>query len=228
MGEVNETRIDVNDYLGDVLDGVRWNGNNEDKRNFPKAFTEVLRTCNLTGRSKLIIRERFLNLYNNYYYKFKKTNFLHKSSRIIISVGSIIIPALITLDNEVGNRSRTSQIIYYTTFSISLLVTLTNALTELMQISKKYYTYATVKENLRTEGWLFLSLAGKYKHFTDHSECWRRFVNKVEKVNAQAATSELILSIHKPDDGYDTKTAENQIGLEMSDLGENNIIFAKH
>ena len=139
------------------------------------------------------------------------TNILHNSSRIMITTGSIIIPALLTLDNEISERSTASQAIYYATFGISLMVTITNSLAELMQVSKKFYTYATVKESLSTEGWNFLSLSGKYKNYTDHSECWRKFVNKVEKLNTSAVQSNLILSIHKQDEVIsDSKIMWNQ------------------
>ena len=107
--------------------------------------------------------------------------------------------------------------IYYTTFSISLLVTITNSLAELMQISKKFYTYATVKESLTTEGWSFLSLSGKYKHYTDHSECWRKFINKVEKLNTNAIQSNLILSVTKQDE---TITKSNNMWNQLMDTNQ--------
>ena len=213
-------------YLSDTLDGVTWNGKKEDKRKFPEAFTEVLRTCNITGRSKLIIKERFLNLYRHYRKKYKYTSIFHNTSKIIISVGSIIIPALLTLDSEISERSHSSQIIYYTTFSISIIVTITNALSEIMQFNKKYYTYATIKENLKTEGWLFASLAGKYKNYTDHSECWRKFVNKIEKLNIYAINSNLILSTQRTtEEGVNPNLAWNHLGFEGS---TNNSITDTH
>lgn len=220
--------------MDNTLDGVPWNEGNEHKRHFVKAFTEVLKTCSLTGRSKLILRERFLNMYTHYERKYKQTNVLHNSSRIIVTVGSIIIPALLTLDNEISERSLTSQSIYYATFGLSLLVTLTNSLAELMQISKKYYTYATVKESLRSEGWSFLALSGKYKNFTDHSECWRKFVNKTEKLNSNAISSNLILSVQKHDEhAANPKTEWNriveQIGTEASSImSHDDIIYTNH
>jgi len=214
--------------MDNTLDGVPWNEDKEDKRLFPEAFTEVLRTCSLTGRSKLIIRQRFLNLFRYYRKKHKYTSVFHNGSRIIVSMGSIIIPALLTLDNEISERSLTSQTIYYTTFSISMLVTLTNALSELMQVSKKYYTYATVKEGLVTEGWSFLSLSGRYKEYSDHSECWRKFVHKVEKLNSSAISSNLILSTQKPDERTsDPKIAWNQI-METNTEADSNVIYCNN
>ena len=104
-----------------------------------------------------------------------------------------------------------------------------------MQVSKKYYTYATVKEALVTEGWSFLSLSGKYKNYTDHLECWRKFVNKVEKLNTSAVSSNLILSTQKPDEhSFDPKIAWNQI-METESAAEsaggstvNNIVYSNH
>lgn len=233
MHNLNNTLPQSNGTMDNTLDGVPWNENNEDKRLFPEAFTEVLKTCSLTGRSKLIIRQRFLNLFRFYRKKHKYASIFHNGSRIIVSMGSIIIPALLTLDNEISERSLTSQSIYYTTFSISMLVTLTNALSELMQISKKYYTYASVEEGMVTEGWSFLSLSGKYKDYTDHSECWRKFVNKIEKLNTSAISSNLILSTQKPDErSYNPRVAWNQImetNTEPNSIdNDSNIIYCNN
>ena len=62
-----------------LTDGVPWNEGGEDSRNFVKSFTEVLKTCSLTGRSKLILRQRFLTC-TKYKSKHKITNILHNSS----------------------------------------------------------------------------------------------------------------------------------------------------
>lgn len=201
-----------------TLDGVPWNEGGEETRSFVESFTEVLKTCSLTGRSKLILRQRFLNMYLYYENRHKYMNIFHNGSRVVVTVGSIIIPALLTLDNEISDRSTTSQAIYYATFSLSLIVTVTNSISELMQIGKKYYTYATVKENLVNEGWSFLSLSGKYKHYTDHSECWRKFVNKTEKLNSNAVNSNLILSTQKHDDHHPVLTPQwNELLNQVSD-----------
>lgn len=191
--------IDTAD-LSNELNGVKWNGNKEEKRSFLSAFTEVLKTCDLTGRSKLIIRSRFLKLYNHYKDKCKNMKWLNMSSRIVVSFGSIIIPALISLDNDHGDRSEFSQAIYYITFSLSLTISLTNALSELFQFNKKMYTYTVVKESMKTEGWLFLTLSGNYKEYNDHSECWRKFMNRVEKLNTNTIHTDLVINSNSNED----------------------------
>lgn len=232
--ESKDTVIDIPKkyYMDNTLDGVPWNEGQEDKRSFPKAFVEVLKTCSLTGVSKLIIKQRFLGLYRYYRKKHKYITIVHNASRITISIGSIIVPALLTLDNEISDRSLPSQIIYYTTFSISLIVTITNTIYELMQINKKYYNYSNAKQTLTTEGWSFLSLSGKYKNYNDHSECWRKFINKVEKVNTNTLNSNLVLSSNKPDEIIiNPKVAYTNLGIDTfsntnSENDKENIIYS--
>ena len=216
MTNENDIKIDIKShpYLGDVLDGIRWNGNKEDSRPFTDAFTEVLRTCGLTGRAKLIIRQRFLKLYKKYKDRFFYTSMFFNIGRITITVGTIIIPALITLDNEISERSAASQAIYYTTFSISVIISITNGLGELMQLSKKYYTYASAKEYLTSEGWSFLSLSGKYKHCSDHAECWRKFIANIETYNSHATLSDLILSVQKSEESMNQQFAFSPLNLK--------------
>lgn len=189
---VRFTEKDVNYYMKDRLDGILWN--NTKKNSFTESFIDILKTIQITGRSKLILKERFISLYE--YYKNKKitVNTIYNTCRIITTVFGIVVPALITLDNEISDKSRESLIIGYTTFSMSLLITIINSLIDLFQINKKSYTYNVVSENLETEGWLFLTLTGKYHNYTDHSECWRKFLYKVEKLNIQAINSNIISS----------------------------------
>lgn len=199
-------------FLNDTLDGVKWNGDKEEKRKFTYAFTEVLRTCGLTGRSKLIIKERYLNLYEKYLKRSVGINLLYNSSRIIATVFGIVVPALITLDNEISDKTDTSRIIGYVTFTMSLTVTIINALLDLFQVNKQSYTYSLTKDNLETEGWLFLSLTGRYHKYDDHSECWRKFLYKVEKLNVQAINSSIAIS--EINDEKKSEVVVNRIQLE--------------
>lgn len=195
MTEHEDTVIEIkNNYMEDTLDGVRWNGDKEESRNFTTAFTEVLRTLGLTGRSKLIIKQRFLKLYNRYKLKLNYNTYTYNTGRVVSTVFGIIIPALITLDNELNEKSNISKIISYTTFSLSIVTTIINAMIDLFQLNKKTYTYSVAKNNMETEGWLFLTLSGKYHKYNDHNECWRKFLYKIEKINMQSINSNILIN----------------------------------
>ena len=224
-GECNE---DVNNYFGNTLDGITWNGKKEENRSFIVCFTEVLKTCYLTGRAKLIIKQRFLGLYRHYFYKQRQISMCYITSRTIITVGSILIPSLLTLDTEISDRSQTSQVIYYIVFTISLLVTLANTVSELFNLNKKYITYTTTKYCLSHEGWLFLELVGKYSEFSEHSECWRVFLTNIEMINKVAVTSSLLINSEKTHDENNRPSfdLEETIPLDTNDTEQ--IIYSLH
>jgi len=84
----------------------------------------------------------------------------------MITVGSLFVPALLSIQNSnsvitYGGANFATDI-YWSTFIISLLVTMCNALLTLFKIDKKYYFLNTTLERLRSEGWQYVSLTGRY------------------------------------------------------------------
>lgn len=206
--DLETVHITATDQNNEV-EGVQWFGNNEVIRDFVTNFTEGIRVTDMSGRAKLFIRQRYLNLFSKYDTKYKKSRFTNNTARIIVTIGALLIPALLSVDDEIKERSQASQIIYYTTFSISLIVSLVNALAELMQVSKRFYANATTHQILQQEGWSFLLLRGPYKHYVNHRQCWQRFLYRVEKIHQSAVTSGLLL--HRQHDANVSRTAARSI-----------------
>lgn len=179
---VDRDTKNVHEFMGDTLDGIKWNNH---KRPFEISFVDILRTIGITGRTKLLIKDRFVNLYKNFKFKRDKTNFIYHTSKIIVTVLGIIVPALITIDNEISEKTKASLYLGYSIFAMSLSSTIINSLIDLFQVNKKSYMYTMTTANLEMEGWFFLTLNGKYKHNIDHSECWKKFLYRTEKINSQ-------------------------------------------
>lgn len=166
-------------------------------------------------------------------------------SRIVVSLGSIVVPALITLDNSIAQKSQLSLNIGYVSFSISLFVFIVNTLYEILNIDKKYYNYYASYQKIRIEGWNFLGLIGKYQTYEEHTDCWQKFLYRVEKINISNINNDLQLSQiddsskgvnllipenstqnnedQKDQDRKKTIDLESQISTEAS-----NIIYSKH
>ena len=200
----------------DTIINLEKENNWINKKNFPhnfcSVFTEILSECNMTKRSKLITRERFLDLYYKYNTKYNKTKFHYTFSRIVIGIGGIIVPALVTLDNTLTEKSEISIKIGYITFSVSIVVFIINILFELQSISKKYYTYSSVNEEFISEGWYFLSLTGRYNKYINHSECWRTFISNLEELNNKTVNSSLIITKEENE-----KNIKNSLDLLLKD-----------
>ena len=196
------TPSELADY---TLDGVPWGGHYQHKRKFELAFQEALRSVPIAGSEKLNIMERYVKLTCQYKWKRKKWKLLSGFARVAVTVGSIIIPALITLDDEIRERSTTSQAIAYTVFSIGLLVSIINGLQELFSATQRFITVGTTEELLVAEGWAFISLSGRYRRY-EHSECWRHFLNRTEKIHAAAVNATMALTRRPADDAVGPTT----------------------
>jgi hypothetical protein len=85
--------------------------------------------------------------------------------RFIVTTGSIAVPALLPIkqsDTGTDANSDTETIIYWTTWGISLLVSLANGMMTLFKIDKTFFIVGQLFEKLQSEGWMYLTLSGHY------------------------------------------------------------------
>jgi hypothetical protein len=114
------------------------------------------------------------------------------TSRIIITVGSLIVPALLSIQGV----SNTNVSIYWGTWIVSLFVTICNALLALFKFDKRYYYLHTVLEQMISEGWQYIELTGKYSivhppHTSStHENQFVYFCHSVEKIRMRQVEEE--------------------------------------
>ena len=119
----------------------------------------------------------------------------------IITVGSLFVPALLSIQN-----SNTSTLIsanfsaqmYWATFIVSLLVTIFNGILTLFKIDKKFYFLTTTLERLRTEGWQYFGLTGRYSNTgSTHANQFIYFTHQIEKIKMKQVEEEYYKSDEK-------------------------------
>lgn len=106
---------------------------------------------------KNVFKVRYIPLLQQYRRRAQMYALLFHAMRAIVTVGSITVPALLTLTNDTK----------WLTWSISLAVTICNGVLTLFKIDKKYYSLHTTMHVLETEGWQYISLAGRYSKQRD-------------------------------------------------------------
>lgn len=143
---------------------------------------EIVSNLELTENEKYIIVCRFKDLHNRYKFLSNWYGLYFNYGRMFISFGSISVPALLSIEymNE-------RIIIFWITWSISLLVSIINAYLALLKIDKKYYSTSATLEQLDSELWQFVSLCGKYSGFytnesPSHKNQFKYFLNNIEKL----------------------------------------------
>lgn len=149
-------------------------------------FERALKELKLSPLNKQILLERYVELLKTLHRQTYRISILFHISRTMITVGSLIVPALLSI--QYTNSERSSLQIYWVTWTISLLVTVCNGLQTLFKLDKHYFHLHTVKEQLISDGWQYLECTGKYSGFftpkekATHENQFVFFCHSIEKI----------------------------------------------
>lgn len=163
-------------------------------------FQNVLQELDLPQVQKQIIQLRYLNILENFQKRARNYSIVFFSGHFIITVGSLFVPALLSIQNSDTSFTYTgsnfSVQIYWATFVISILVTIFNGILTLFKVDKKYYFLNTTLERLRSEGWQYFSLTGRYSgHLIlngkpTHGNQFVYFTHYIEKIKMKQVEEE--------------------------------------
>jgi hypothetical protein len=176
-------------------------------------FENALSTIVLTPIQQSILKGRYIPLIQHIKTRTSRISIMFHSTRVIVTIGSLIVPALLSIQGV----STTNIQIYWSTWVISLLVTICNALTTLFKFDKKYYYLHTILEKLISEGWQFVELTGKYSGYhinggvPTHNNQFIYFCHAIEKIRMKQVEEEY----YKLTDSQ-TTAMSNQITQEAS------------
>ena len=158
----------------------------------PKEFDTALSNVALTPLQQSIVTGRYVTLVKHIRGRTARVSLIFHSSRIVITVGSLIVPALLSIQ---GSASVNTSI-YWATWVVSLMVTICNALMALFKFDKRYYYLHTILEKLVSEGWQYVELTGKYSGYNTpgqaptHENQFIYFCHAVEKIRMKQVEEE--------------------------------------
>jgi hypothetical protein len=165
-------------------------------------YQTILSSTTLTPIQKQTIGTRYLTLLKNFRTRSAWYSFLFFTGHFIITVGSLIVPALLSVQYTTSTDSSIVSTdfqmrIYWATWFLSLLVTTSNGILVLFKVDKKYYSLHTSLERLRSEGWQYLELTGRYSgvlnHYAEpptHENQYRFFTHYIEKMKLKQVEDE--------------------------------------
>lgn len=119
-------------------------------------LVSAIKLIDLDDVKKKILIYRFTSLLREYR---SRSNFYSVSFhvlRITITVGSLIVPALLSVQGSM------TTIVYWCVWVLSLCVTISNGIMTLFKVDKKYYVLNTTYHHIVSEGWQYISLTGRY------------------------------------------------------------------
>lgn len=172
-------------------------------------FQSIMENIDLSDIQKNIIQARYINIVENFNKRVRKYSYMFHMGHIIITVGSLFVPALLSIQNSntaaTLNNGTFSIQMYWATFIVSLLVTIFNGILTLFKIDKKYYFLNTTLERLRTEGWQYFGLTGRYSgnliggNTPTHANQFIFFTHQIEKIKMKQVEEEYYKSDEKMD-----------------------------
>ena len=160
---------------------------------YKERVLNIIKNLTLDSKhKKMIIKNRFLYEVMEYEKKRENTKKFYNAFRFIVTTGSILLPAILSVGQMDPSKlpNNFENISYWFTWSISLMVTASNGFLQLFSLDKNYFTYAIVTEQLKTEGWQYFELAGKYEDFKNHNEGYRTFCKSIESIKRKQVEQE--------------------------------------
>lgn len=176
---------------------------------------EALETAPLLPEQKTYFTARYMDLVQRYRQKYRRVNLFYNTLRVTVMVGSIFIPALLTLQKD--PTTVISLTTYWVVFGLSLCVTLSNSMLELFNVAALNTKYWLHVHRLETEGWQFLHLTDSYSKYESVQDAFQKFTLRVEKLNLSLVFDLLRLenkSKTNPDNKVDG-AASNSAGMSV-------------
>ena len=139
-----------------------------------------------------IIKNRFLYEVLLYEEKRNKTKKYYNGFRFIVTLGSLFLPAILSIGQMDPNKlpENFDTISYWSAWTISLTVTACNGFLQLFSLDKDYFTYSIVTEQLKTEGWQYFQLSGKYEDCPSHEMAFKSFCKSIENIKRKQIEQE--------------------------------------
>lgn len=170
-------------------------------------FSEILNKLDLTEVQKDIIRARYLPILHTFQRRATSYSRIYFTGHLVMTIGSLFVPALLSIqyaDTGTVLSGIPFQVqIFWSTWVLSLLVTICNGILILFKIDKKYFFLHSTLERLRSEGWQYIQLTGKYSgHLINHKEPTHDnqfiyFCHAIERIKMKQVNEEYYKNMEK-------------------------------
>ena len=139
-----------------------------------------------------IIKNRFLYEVIQYENKRDSTKRYYNGLRFVMTIGSILLPAILSIGQMDPTKlpKNFEAITYWTSWSLSLTITACNGFLQLFSLDKNFIAYSLVTEQLKTEGWQYFQLSGKYSNAQSHEQAFKQFCKSIEGIKRKQVEQE--------------------------------------
>ena len=169
------------------------NNSAEYNDSYANQVNEIINTLELDSETdRSILKSRFLSEVIKYEQRKMKTKKYYDIFRFVVTTGSILLPAILSLGQMDPTKlpKNFDQIVYWFSWSISLSVTAANGFLQLFSLDKNYFEYSLTTEQLKTEGWQYFQLSGKYEDDKTHQAAYKDFSKSIENIKRKQVEKE--------------------------------------
>lgn len=152
-------------------------------------FRKLIEIAELTDQQKAFLRARWLRSITRLERLADQHRLSYRVLRITVIVGSLIVPALVSIN--VPNAAPSGyvgtidvwSVIKWLTFCLSLVIAIASGLDGFMQYLERWTHYRAVAEKLKAVGWQYFNLSGPFAEFTDLGSANKAFIKQVEAIH---------------------------------------------
>ena len=172
---------------------LRLNAKNKDRLVDPLYGFDADRIKGIIEKIKLDEMEKDLMCYRwlvrveNMEKDARKSKIRHHIFKMIVIVGSAIVPVLVSLNNPPSAQDplNSQTLLYLATLLISMIVSISAGVHEFFRYGDRWRHYRGTVENLKSEGWHFIQQTGRYRTMGSHEKAYKRFAERVENILAK-------------------------------------------
>jgi len=201
---------------------------------YANQISSIIDTLELESQTdKNILKSRFLSEVIQYENRKNHTKKYYDIFRFLVTTGSISLPAVLSMGQMDPEKlpKNFDQITYWGSWFISLIVTASNGFLQLFSLDKKYFEYSLTTEQLKTEGWQYFQLSGKYEDYESHKEAYKAFSKSIENIKRKQVEKEFSgkgdVNKNKKDNKKDNFDFQKELMNNLPDELKSNTISKK-
>lgn len=141
----------------------------------------------------------------------RATNRYH-ALRLITVVGCLFILVLVSIKID---DAKWATSIHYSTIALSLLVSISVAVEQVFQYGKRWWQAERIAERLKTEGWRFLQLSGRYRHYASHTEAFPIFANQIEDLSQREVEAYVVEIVREKEKEVSTREISPEVATSL-------------
>tara|TARA_B100001094_G_C18009969_1_gene709581 strand:- start:217 stop:915 length:699 start_codon:yes stop_codon:yes gene_type:complete len=180
---------------------------------------EVFDTLELEDTQKKVIKMRYGSELGSLYRKANRSTCTYMWTTIVSSTLGVLLPGILSIQKSSDSLETP---IYWTSWAISLILTLLQGYSKLFKIDRNYYFYNFNYERFISEGWNYIHLGGRYNTKDTHKGAYKRFMRNIERMKLENVSLEFT---DVKDSDEVTKKKKKKDGTTPL-VGENNLEYS--